>query len=159
MVHSTLEEQMHSVRSVLAVVSAILGCAVLAPSASLADQSKTLTVTKQCNTAAQATVADELSYCTIQESNFSQLIGAKVRYYGPGFFSATHKFLDSWVVIEANQGTAFGHCLLRGVPAVLGACEFTGGSGSLRGFKADVTVTTGDFVTWHWNGALSLDDE
>jgi hypothetical protein len=150
---------MNSARILLAVTSAILGCAALAPSASLADDSKALTVTKQCNTAAQATVADELSYCTILASNVSQLVGAKVRYYGPGFFTATHKFLDSWVVIEANQGTAFGHCLLRGVPAVLGACEFTGGSGSLRGFKADVTVTSADFITWQWKGALSHDGE
>lgn len=150
---------MNSVRALLAATSAILGCAFLAPSASLADQTKTLTVTKQCNTAAQATIPDELSYCTILDSNVSQLIGAKVRYYGPGFFTATHKFLDSWVVLEANRGTAFGHCLLRGVPAVLGACEFTGGSGSLKGFKADVTVTSDDFRTWQWKGALSRDDD
>jgi hypothetical protein len=150
---------MNPAKILLAATSAILGCAVLAPTASLADHSGTLTVTKQCNTPAQATVADELSYCTILASNFSQLVGAKVRYFGPGFFTATHKYLDSWVVIEASQGTAFGHCLLRGVPAVLGACEFTGGSGSLRGFKADVTVTSGDFVTWQWKGALSRDDD
>jgi hypothetical protein len=150
---------MNPAKILLAATSAILGCAVLVPSASVADESRSLTVTKQCNTPAQATVADELSYCTILASNFSQLVGAKVRYFGPGFFTPTHKYLDSWVVIEASQGTAFGHCLLRGVPAVLGACEFTGGSGSLRGFKADVTVTSGDFVTWQWKGAVSREDD
>ena len=38
------------------------------------------------------------------------------------------------------------------------ACQFTVGSGSLKGFKADVTVTTVDFTIWHWNGAVSSDD-
>ena len=60
--------------------------------------------------------------------------------------------------IDERRGTAMGHCLVRGVPEVLGACQFTGGSGSLRGFKADVTVTTVDGTIWHWSGARSSDD-
>ena len=122
-------------------------------------ESKTLTVTKECGT---ATLAEgELDYCTVLASNFRALRGAKIRYFGPGFITATHPFLDSWVVIESNQGgggTAFGHCLVRGVPEPLGACQFTGGSGSLKGFKADVTVTTVDGTIWHWNGAAASDD-
>ena len=85
----------------------------------------------------------------------------KNSYFGPGFFTPDHPFLDSRVVIESEQrggGTAFGHCLVRGVPDVLGACQFTGGSGSLKGFKADVTVTTVDGTIWHWRGAASTDD-
>ena len=122
-------------------------------------ESKTLTVTKECGTATLA--PGELDYCTVTASNFRPLRGAKIRYFGPGFFTGSHPFLDSWVVIESEQsggGTAFGHCLVRGVPGVLGACQFTGGSGSLKGFKADVTVTTVDGTIWHWNGALANDD-
>jgi hypothetical protein len=120
-------------------------------------ESKTLTVTKECGTATLA--PGELGYCTIIASNFRPLRGAKIRYFGPGFFTPDHPFLDSRVVIESDQGgTAFGHCLVRGVPEVLGACQFTGGSGSLKGFKADVTVTTVDGTIWHWNGAISSDD-
>src|ERR1700704_5835591 len=106
--------------------------------------SRTLTVTKECGTATLA--PGELDYCTVIASNFRPLRGAKIRYFGPGFFTVNHPFLDSWVVIESERGggTAFGHCLVRGVPEVLGACQFTGGSGSLKGFKADVTVTTVD---------------
>jgi len=118
------------------------------------DESKTLTLTKECGTAILA--PGELRYCTVTASNFRPLRGAKIRYFGPGFFTPDHRFLDSWVVIESEQGgggTAFGHCLVRGVPEVLGACQFTGGSGSLEGFKADVTVTTLDGTTWYWNGA------
>ena len=102
-------------------------------------------VTKECGTATLH--PGELDYCTVTESNFRPLRGAKTN----------HPFLDSWVVIESEEGdgTAFGHCLVRGIPDVLGACQFTGGSGSLRGFKADVTVTTVDGIIWHWNGAMS----
>jgi hypothetical protein len=118
-----------------------------------------LTVTKECGTAVLA--GGELDYCTITDSNLPALKGAKIRYFGPGFFAANHLFLDSWVVIESQHGgggTASGHCLVRGVPDVLGACQFTGGSGSLSGFRADVTVTTLDGTTWYWNGTASTDD-
>ena len=121
--------------------------------------SRALTLTKKCGTVTLA--PGELDYCTVTESNVRALRGAKIRYFGPGFFTGDHPFLDSWVVIESDQGgggTAFGHCLVRGVPDVLGACQFTGGSGSLQGFKADVTVTTVDGTIWYWNGALSSDD-
>lgn len=118
--------------------------------------SKTLSVTKDCS---PVPLAGELGYCTITASNFRPLIGAKVRYYGPGFFTPPdHLFLDSWVVLESDQGgggTAFGHCLVRAVPDVLGACQFTGGSGSLEGFKANVTVTVTMDGLWHWNGSMS----
>jgi hypothetical protein len=123
--------------------------------------SRTLTVTKECGAATPTLQPGELDYCTVIESNFRPLRDAKIRYFGPGFFAMNHPFLDSWVVIESEQGgggTAFGHCLVRGVPEVLGACQFTGGSGSLRGFQADVTVTTMDGRTWYWNGALSSID-
>jgi hypothetical protein len=121
------------------------------------NETKTLTLTKECGTAKLA--QGELSYCTVTASNFRALRGAKIRYFGPGFFTMDHPYLDSWVVIESKDGggTAFGHCLVRGVPSVLGACQFTGGSGSLKGFKADVTVTTTDGTIWHWNGAASSD--
>jgi hypothetical protein len=123
-------------------------------------ESRTLTVTKECGVA--TIEPGELDYCTVTESNFRALKGAKIRYFRLGFFSMDHPFLDSWVVIETEQGggggTAFGHCLVRAVPEVMGACQFTGGSGSLRGFQADVTVTSVDFRIWHWNGAVSSND-
>lgn len=121
-------------------------------------ESNTLTVTKECGTATLA--PGELNYCTVIASNFPPLRGAKIRYFGPGFYTENHPYLDSWVVIESDQGgggTAFGHCLVRGVPEALGACQFTGGSGSLTGFKADVTVTTADGTVWYLNGVLSGD--
>jgi hypothetical protein len=61
-------------------------------------------------------------------------------------------------VIESDYGgggTGFGHGLVRGIPEALGACQFTGRSGALKGFRADVTVTTVGGGIWHWKGALS----
>ena len=119
-------------------------------------QSRTLRVTKECGLAALD--PGELDYCTVRASNFRPLRGARIRYFGPGFVTGDHLFLDSWVVIESGEGdgTAFGHCLVRVIPTVLGACQFTGGSGSLKGFKADVTVTRVDNTAiWHWDGAIS----
>jgi hypothetical protein len=151
---------MRSIRTLITLTGVILAVAVLAPR-SQADESggsRTLRLTKECGTATLA--AGELGYCTVTDSNFRALIGAKIRYFGPGFFAPDHRFLDSRVVIEARDGggTAFGHCLVRGVPDVLGACEFTGGSGALKGFKADVTVTTVDGTIWHWRGNASIGD-
>jgi hypothetical protein len=150
---------MRSIRNlVLALTCAILVLAVLAPQSFRAEESRgsrTLTVTKECGPRPDG----ELPFCTILASNFRPLIGATIRYFGPGFVAPDHPFLDSRVVIEGTQGgTAFGHCLVRTRPDVLGACQFTGGSGSLRGFKADVTVTTIGGGIWHWNGARSHDD-
>jgi len=144
---------MRKIPSLLAITCAVVALAVLAAQASNAEESRTLSVTKECGTAILA--PGELSYCTITESNFRPLRGAKIRYFGPGFAAANHPFLDSWVVVEGTQGdggTAFGHCLVRTVPDVLGACQFTGGSGSLKGFRADVTVTTEGGPIWHWEG-------
>jgi hypothetical protein len=117
------------------------------------NRSRTLTLAKECGTALLA--QGELSYCTIKESNFRPLKGAKIRYFGPGFYTDDHPYLNSWIVIEGDGGTAFGHCLLRGIPEPLGACQITGGSGSLKGLKADVTVTTADGVIWYWKGAFA----
>ena len=64
-------------------------------------ESKTLTVTKECGTAPLA--PGELGYCTVIASNFRPLRGAKIRYFGPGFFTPAHPFLDSRVVIESDQ--------------------------------------------------------
>ena len=153
---------MRFTRKLFVFTAAILALVVLAPSVPEAEEpqhSRTLTVTKECGTAILA--PGELGYCTVLESNFRPLIGAKIRYFGPGFFAADHPFLDSRVVIESARGgggTAFGHCLVRGVPDVLGACQFTGGSGSLQGFKADVTVTIVGGTIWEWEGIGSLDE-
>ena len=147
---------MRKIPSLLAITCALAASAVFATQSPNAAEPRTLSVTKECGTAVLA--PGELGYCTILESNFRPLRGAKIRYFGPGFVTDEHPYLDSWVVIESiygDGGTAFGHCLVRGVPDALGACQFTGGSGSLKGFSADVTVTTEGGTIWHWEGSRS----
>ena len=71
-------------------------------------------MTKECGTA--TLVPGELRYCTVTESNFRPLRGAEIRYFGPGFFTPDHPYLDSCVVIESEKGgggAAFGHCLKK----------------------------------------------
>lgn len=147
---------MYSIRNLLVVTAAVTGAivafaATVPPAA--AQDSKKLTVTKTCGLGG---TGDELPYCLITASNFSKLVNAKIRYFapqpGPG-----HPFLDSPVLIEGTGGTAFGHCLVRVAPDILGACEITGGSGSLAGFKADVTVTLTNGI-WNWNGIRYVDE-
>jgi hypothetical protein len=142
----------------LAALQMVPGVAASGGPGAADKPSKTLTVTKECGA---TLLPGELPYCTVIESNFRPLRGAKVRYFGPGFITPDHPYLDSWVVLESEEdagGTAFGHCLLRRVPEPLGACQFTGGSGSLQGFHADVTVTLIEGRTFQWNGAFSISD-
>jgi hypothetical protein len=171
---------MRLVRSLVTAGGAILAATVFAP-ASQADESRTLTATKDCTGPNPAAPTNNGigGYCTITQSNFAPLIGAKVRYYGPATVALTTtvngygsdagdpamangngRYVDSWAVLEAQGGTAFGHCLLL-VPAslsqALGHCQFTGGNRSLREFEADVTVTYAGFGnSWNWNGNFSV---
>ena len=150
---------MLSVRNLLTVTAAVTGAALafaatVPPAA--AQDTKKLTLTKTCGLGG---TNGELPYCLITGSNFSKLVNAKIRYFGPLPYGPDHLFLDSPVVIEATEGTAFGHCLLRVVPDALGACQLTGGSGSLAGLKGDVTVTVNTATgIWSWNGVRYIAD-
>jgi hypothetical protein len=144
-----LEKNMRSIKYLLAPAATIMALAVLAPSLSQAQEWRPLTASKECS---QFT-GTAPSFCTITDSNFRPLKGAIVRYFGPEL--GAHGFVDSSVVLEAKGGgTAFGHCLVRLTPEPLGACEFTGGSGSLQGFIGDVTVTVSADGIWHFKGAI-----
>jgi hypothetical protein len=143
---------MHSVRSLPAVTGAILGLAVLAPSASqAADPVFTpFTVVKECGEFA-GTVP---SFCTITGSSFWALIRAKVNYYGPQL-GGNGEFVSSSVVIRAaglRNSTALGHCIVYFAAGPAGMCTFNGGSGRLAGFQAVVKVTVDADMIWHWEG-------
>jgi hypothetical protein len=47
---------------------------------------------------------------------------------------------------------------MRSLPSGVMDEWYCGGSGSLKGLKADVTVTTLDGTIWYWNGSASTDD-
>ena len=154
----TLEEQMHPIRSLLAVTGAILAFAVLAPPASQAAPTAfaPLTVSKECS----EFTGSVPSFCTIIDSNFQALIKTHVRYYGPALGS-NGQFVSSTVVLDAgpgsgsNAGTALGHCIVYIAAGPAGMCSFNGGDGALAGFRAIVKVTVDMDGIWHWEGVES----
>jgi hypothetical protein len=64
--------EMAPIQKLFALTGIALALAVVAPQSMEAEETKTLTVTKDCNTAA-ALAPGELGYCIIIESNFRPL--------------------------------------------------------------------------------------
>jgi hypothetical protein len=128
----------------------MLGFAVLAPPASAAFVP--FTVTKTCLPNPTFSIP---GICTISASSISELVGAKIYYYGPLPPNAT--FLAATVVLVTLGGdTASGYCnVYRAATPIEGMCAFHDGSGTLAGLEAvaNVTVdTTTTPATWYWNG-------
>ena len=94
-------------------------------------------------------------HCTFTSSNIDAIpVGATAIYFGPVLGPA---FISSSVLIDAGDGaTATGYCSvdLSGTP--LGMCSFVGGSGSLAGFGAVLTVTVDEAGTWYWDGTYRI---
>jgi hypothetical protein len=149
---------MHSVRSLLAVTSAILAFAVLAPPESLAAPTAfaPFTVDKECSDFTGGIP----SFCTIINSSFRALRKTAVRYYGPEL-GGNGQFVSSTVILDAgpgsgsNAGTALGHCIVYFAAGPAGMCSFNGGDGALAGFRAIVKVTVDMDGIWHWEGVES----
>jgi len=144
---------MHSIRSLLAVGSAILAFAVLAPLESQAAPTAfaPLTVTKECSDFTGGIP----SFCTIIDSSFQPLKNVQVLYYGP-HLGGNGQFLSSSVVLDDGpRGTAIGHCIVYFAAGPAGICTFTAGNGSLAGFQAVVKVTLDDDMIFHWAGVES----
>ena len=111
-----------------------------------------LNLTKECSSMT-GQIGD---HCTFTSSNVDAIpIGATAIYYGPVLGPA---IIGSSVLIDAGDGdTATGYCSvdLGGTP--LGTCSFVGGSGSLAGIQAVVTVTVDEAGSWHWDGTYRID--
>jgi hypothetical protein len=97
------------------------------------------------------------SFCTITSSNVRGIkVGSKVFY----FQAAGATSLDSDVALYTGpKNLAAGHCALNFATSA-GVCTFSGGTGTLDGFRArvDVTQDKKDPAVWHWEGTYSLDD-
>jgi hypothetical protein len=109
-----------------------------------------LHVTKECSKYTGAAG----DFCTITSSNLEEIAGgAKVVYAE----AAGGGRLDTDVVLDAGSGnTAKGHVVLD-LAANKGTATFSGGTGTLAGFEADVEVTADSEGLWHWNGTYSFD--
>jgi hypothetical protein len=145
---------------VLVVAAAFLSLAALGFTASAASSqsrspqaTKALHVTKDCS----GFTGKAGAYCTIRSSNVKALkVGSKIFYLQP----SAKTELNSDTAIYAGPGTvATGHCLLRFVPAAVGLCTFSDGTGTLAGFHARVRVTADKSVPllFHWDGTYSFD--
>jgi hypothetical protein len=92
-------------------------------------------------------------FCTIKSSNIDESAdGARVVYAS----AAGDGSLDSDIVLDAGGGSlANGHVSLD-LGAGAGTLSFTGGTGKLAGFKANVKVSADPTGLWHWDGTYSF---
>ena len=113
-------------------------------------QSGELHVTKECSEYKGAAG----DHCTIKSSNIGEITdGSRVVYAS----AAADGSLDSDIVLESGPGsTADGHVNLD-LGAGTGSITFTGGTGTLAGFKASLKVSADATGLWHWDGTYSLD--
>ena len=112
-------------------------------------QSGELHVTKECPEYKGAAG----DHCTIKSSNISEIAdGSRVVYAT----AAADGSLDSDIVLESSPGSkADGHVNLD-LGAGTGTITFSGGTGTLAGFKADIKVSADSSGLWHWDGTYSL---
>jgi hypothetical protein len=93
-------------------------------------------------------------FCTITSSNLEEIVvGAKVIYAGvPG-----ETTLDTDITLDAGSGnTASGHVVLD-LASDKGEVTFSGGAGTLTGFRARADVTPDAEGNSHWDGTYSFD--
>jgi len=100
---------------------------------------------------------DGLGTCTVTSSDAASLPpGTTETYLGPQFGDPV---LSSRVVITSTYGgggTAVGHCAWP-LRTATGVCTFAGGTGSLAGFHANLTVSANaDFSVFYWDGSYKL---
>ncbi|MFO1056767.1 MAG: hypothetical protein U1E53_07335 [Dongiaceae bacterium] len=144
---------MHSVRSLIALTTAILAFGVMVQAASAADKMKPLNISKECSQYTGGTP----SFCTITESSLDLIpAGTKVLYYGP--VTGSPLFTSSSAVLAIGPGnSAVGYCIVYDTASPpVGTCAFHAGSGTLAGFQAILKVTVDDKQVWHWDGGYLL---
>ena len=93
------------------------------------------------------------SFCTITSSNLENIaVGSKIVYATPDPGN------DSDLTVYSNGAKAFGHVIMD-LTTGIGTVKFSGGTGSLKGFKAILVVRPiGDPAktpNWRWDGNYS----
>lgn len=112
-----------------------------------------LDVTKNCD----AYDFSAGSFCTITQSNVSELSGATVFYSQAANTPAG--MLDSNVVVVAGPGDwAVGRCTLD-LSTFVGLCTFSDGVGRLAGFEARIDVSHLSDLDFRWHGTYSFKDK
>jgi hypothetical protein len=135
----------------LILTAALAGTFAVSSQASMAStpRSGTLHVKKECS----GYTGKPGSFCRITASNLAAItVGSKVVYATPDPGS------DTDITLYAKGAKAFGHVMLNPKTGV-GTVTFSGGTGTLAKFKADLVVRpVGDVkttVNWRWDGTFS----
>jgi hypothetical protein len=135
-------------RLVVAATMLVFLSLLFAPAASASSPLHSSQLAKTC---------DGLGTCTVFSSDAAPLqAGTTETYFGPQFGDPV---LSSRVLITSSYGgggTAVGHCAWP-LRTATGTCTFAGGTGSLAGFHANLTVSaTADFSVFFWDGSYRL---
>jgi hypothetical protein len=142
--------RVRSVAITLAIGIVLAACSSAAATPSPATPSPTATSAAPASVASSAFHLEKTcdNYtCTVTKSSYSVIpVGTTIVYSGPnaGALSAA---------ITVSGGSATGQCDIGSLP---GKCSFSGGTGSLAGFKLDVVVTqTTDGLLWLWDSTTA----
>jgi hypothetical protein len=134
-------------RLVVAATMLVFLGLLVTPTVSASSPLKAFHLAKTCDTSGT---------CTVISSDTPSLpVGTTESYLGPQFGVPV---LSSRVVIAIpyGGGTAVGHCTYP-LRSATGTCTFAGGTGSLAGFHANLTVSTNeDFSIFFWDGSYRL---
>jgi hypothetical protein len=121
------------------------------PSAAASSRSGALHVTKDCSTY----TGHAGDICTITSSNIEQIeAGSRVIYAS----DAVGASLDTDVRLDPpgpGNNAAFGHCTLSLATGV-GACTFSGGTGTFTQFHATIAVSYLGGPNFAWDGSYEF---
>jgi hypothetical protein len=138
-------------KRIVALVSTVAAVGIVATSgsATTAKRSGALHVTKECS----EYFGGIGEFCTITSSNIAVIKpGMRVFY----FASPGPAGLDSDIALSSGQGgAAVGHVVLD-FATNQGRVTFSAGTGTFRGFHADVAVSVDASGVWHWDGTYSF---
>jgi hypothetical protein len=124
--------QMRSIRRSIVIAGTLGALGVLSPPMSASPSNRHLLLTKTCDDFAVS------HRCTVMTSEEGPIpVGTEAVYTGPVF---ANRVSSRVVLTTPGNDTATGHCTLS-YQTGLGRCAFTGGTGVLAGFHANVEVT------------------
>ena len=139
-------------KGILALILAVAAtaCVATAGSAKSTPTNGRLHVTKECS---QYTGQPQ-SFCTIVSANIPEITtGMRVVYSS----ALSEGMLDSDIVLSGGGSEAYGHVTLD-LAKAKGRVTFSGGTGALADFEADVKASLDSSGLWRWDGGYSFDE-
>ncbi len=141
---------MRSIRRLIVVAGTIGALTFLVPSVSASSPLGEVHLTKTCPT------FETTATCTVQTAPSGPIpVGTVATYFGPLFSPV---FSTVVILTTPDGSTATSHCTLIWQPELsgndgFGTCVFVSGTGSLRGFHANLKITDHpDTLVTNWDG-------